>query len=262
MNEILLSFSPNRALSKTSTSIIIALQVFAILVIACSHFFVFVPTPNETLHAFSQLWVDDSLLFELITSFKLNLEAIAMASAISLLLAYSTVLPFCRPIVTFISKLRFLSMVGLSFFFMLAAKNGHELKLYLLVFSITVFFVTSMADVLNAIPKTQYDLARTLRMGEWRVVWEVIILGQIDKVFDVVRQNAAIGWMMLTMVEGMSREEGGIGALLLNQNKHFHLSAVLAIQATILIVGLGQDYALGVAKGIFCPYAEITVERK
>ena len=51
-------------------------------------------------------------------------------------------------------------------------------------------------------------------MGEWRVVWEVVILGTIDKAFEVFRQNAEIGWMMLTMVESMYRQGGGIGRLL------------------------------------------------
>lgn len=67
---------------------------------------------------------------------------------------------------------------------------------------------------------------------------------------------------MLTMVEGMARSEGGIGAMLLNQNKHFHLAAVMAIQLMILIVGLGQDYIIGLLKSIACPYATITLERK
>jgi NitT/TauT family transport system permease protein len=67
---------------------------------------------------------------------------------------------------------------------------------------------------------------------------------------------------MLTMIEGMSRSEGGIGAVLLNQNKHFHLSSVMAIQIVILVVGLGQDYAIGILKNIFCPYSSLTLERK
>jgi len=29
-------------------------------------------------------------------------------------------------------------------------------------------------------------------MGSWRTMWEVVVLGQIDKAFDVLRQNAAI----------------------------------------------------------------------
>ena len=85
-------------------------------------------------------------------------------------------------------------------------------------------------------------------MGEWRVVWEVVVRGTADKALEVLRQNAAIGWMMLTMVEGISRSEGGVGAMLLNQNKHFHLAEVFAIQLLILLVGVLQDYGLGVAQ--------------
>jgi NitT/TauT family transport system permease protein len=118
-----------------------------------------------------------------------------------------------------------------------------------------------MADVLAAIPREKFDLARTLGMSEWRVTWEVVVLAQADKVFDVLRQNAAIGWMMLTMVEGMSRSEGGVGAMLVNQNRHFHLAAVLAIQVTILLLGLAQDYAIGAARKVLCPYADLATER-
>ncbi len=99
--------------------------------------------------------------------------------------------------------------------------------------------------------------------GPWRTVWEVVVLGQIDKAFDVLRQNAAIGWMMLTMIESMVRSEGGIGAMLSTANKHFYLSAVFAIQITILLLGLFQDWMIGAAKNkLFCPYASLGSERK
>lgn len=254
-------FLPNKALSK-STGLVLALaQVGILLAIWASSNFVFLPSPSETLHSFGELW-KEGLGTELITSFYLNLQAIGVALLASIGLAYLSVIPFFRPLVSFFGKLRFLSLAGLTFFFTMAAKGGHELKLYLLVYSIAVFFVTSMLDVLSSIPKVQFDLAKTLKMGDWRVVWEVIVLGQADKVFDCLRQNAAIGWMMLTMIEGMSRSEGGIGAVLLNQNKHFHLSSVMAIQLVILGVGLGQDYVIGVLKNVFCPYAGLTMERK
>src|SRR5207247_9588931 len=99
-------------------------------------------------------------------------------------------------------------------------------------------------------------------MIEGRVVWEVVILGTADQAIEVLRQNAAIGWMMLTMVEGISRAEGGIGAMLLNQNKHFRLAEVFAIQLVILTVGLGQDYGIGIIRNITCPYATLTLERR
>jgi NitT/TauT family transport system permease protein len=186
----------------------------------------------------------------------------AWATLISLGLAYLTVVPAFQPIAMAVSKGRFLGMVGLTFFFTIIFSSGHRLKVSLLVFGVAVFFVTSMIDVVAQIPKEKFDLARTLRMGEWRVVWEVIVLGKADAAFDAMRQNAAMGWMMLTMVEGISRSEGGIGALLLNQNKHFRLEAVFAIQIAILLIGLFQDYALGLAKKFLFPYADLQLEKR
>ena len=261
MNEALNVLAPNKVISKQVLRWLIGFQLLFLFFIWIFSPTVFLPKPKEVFQALSEMWMQ-GLGAELITSFLLNLQAIALSAILSLLLAYLTVIPFFRPIVTLLSKLRFLSMVGLTFFFTLMATTGHELKLYLLVFSVSVFFVTGMAEVVAAIPKEKFDLARTLRMGEWRVVYEVVILGQTDKAFEVLRQNAAMGWMMLTMVEGISRSEGGVGAMLLNQNKHFHLSAVFAIQITILFLGLGQDYAIGLLRKVFCPYATLTLERK
>jgi len=261
MNEALNVLSPNRVISKQTVRWLVGFQLLMLFFIWIFSPTVFLPKPKEVFQALSDMWMQ-GLGGELITSFFLNLQAIALSTILSLVLAYLTVIPFFRPIVALLSKLRFLSMVGLTFFFTLMATTGHELKLYLLVFSVSVFFVTGMAEVVAAIPKEKFDLARTLRMGEWRVVYEVVILGQADKAFETLRQNAAMGWMMLTMVEGISRSEGGVGAMLLNQNKHFHLSAVFAIQITILFLGLGQDYAIGILRGIFCPYAALTLERK
>ncbi len=261
MNEALGLLAPNRVISKTTVRWLVGFQLLMLLVIWLFSPTVFLPKPREVFQSLSDLWFA-GLGGELITSFYLNLQAIALSAILSLLLAYLTVIPFFRPMVALLSKLRFLSMVGLTFFFTLMASTGHELKLFLLVFSVSVFFVTGMAEVVASIPKEKFDLARTLRMSEWRVVWEVVVLGQADKAFEVLRQNAAMGWMMLTMVEGISRSEGGVGAMLLNQNKHFHLSAVFAIQLTILLLGLVQDYGIGLLRKVFCPYADLTLERK
>lgn len=261
MTEALSIFSPNRVLSRNTIRLLIAVQVAMAFLLWVFSPFVLLPKPSEVFSSLDDLW-RQGLGAELITSFYLNVQAIAFSTLFSLLLAYAMVMPFFRPIVALLSKLRFLSLAGLTFFFTLMAKSGHQLKLSLLVFSVSVFFVTGMADVIDAIPKEEFDLARTLRMGEWRVVWEVIVLGQIDKAFDVLRQNAAIGWMMLTMVEGIVRSEGGVGTILLDQNHHFRLSAVFAIQLTILLLGLLQDYGIGLTKSLLCPYAALTLEHK
>jgi NitT/TauT family transport system permease protein len=197
---------------------------------------------------------------EIMVSTMLALQSVALTFLISLAITYATVLPFFRPLGQFVSKMRFLSLVGLSFLFTMMVNGGHRLKVSLLVFGMVVFFVTSMIQEIESIPRTEFSHARTLGLSEWRVVWEVIILGRLDRAFEILRQNFAIAWMMLTLVEGISRAEGGVGALLLNQNKHFHLDAVFAIQVTIFVIGVGMDYLFGVLRNFLFPYANLTLE--
>ena len=253
---------PNQVVSLTTMQIVIGVQLaFALLLWWLSPWAV-LPKPNEVFSALGRLWMEQGLGPELFTSFWMNVQALLITAVISLGLAYLSVLPAIRPIVAAVAKGRFLGLSGLTFIFTLIVGGGRPLKLSLLVFGMTVFFVTSMASVVSSIPKSAFDHARTLRMTEWQVVWDVVILGTMDQAIEVFRQNAAIGWMMLTMVEGISRSEGGIGAMLLNQNKHFHLAEVFAIQILILFVGLVQDYGIGIFKKLVCPWANLTLERQ
>ena len=70
---------------------------------------------------------------------------------ISLALSYATVVAFFRPLVDAISKLRFLGLTGLVFPFTLMTGGGYGLKVALLTFGMTTFFVTSMAQVVAMI---------------------------------------------------------------------------------------------------------------
>ena len=255
-------FLPNRAVSPTTFRLLILIEVALALLLWWFSPYAVLPRPDEVWHALGQLWAHEGLAEELWTSFTVNAKALFISTLISLGLAYLTVLPVFRPIVAGISKGRFLTLVGFSLIFTLVFHEGARVKLAMLVFGMTVFYVTSMAAVIAAIPKADFDHARTLRMKEWRVVWEIVILGTIDKAFEVLRQNAAIGWMMLTMVEGINRGAGGIGVMLLNENKHFNLADVYAIQAVILLVGLSQDYVIGLFRSLVCPYADLILERK
>ena len=255
-------FLPNRVLSPTVMRGIVVAQVVVFVLIWWNSPFAVLPTPPEVLQALGSLWAEQGLGAELIASFKLNLVALFWSTAISLGLSYLTVLGVMQPLVAALSKGRFLSLTGLTFVFTLVVGGGHPLKVALLVFGMSVFFITSMAAEVEQIPRDRFDHARTLRFSEWQVVFEVVVLGTLDRAFELLRQNAAIGWMMLTMVEGISRSEGGVGAMLLNQNKHFHLAEVFAIQLTILGLGIVQDYGIGALKRALLPHSDLDRERR
>ncbi len=256
------AFSPNASIGSGAMRILIGLQVGIFFAVWFLSPYKALPRPGEVWTALGDLWANQGLAPELITSFTLNLRALGLSALISLSLAYLTVLPFFRPIVHAVSRGRFLSLTGFSLLFTLILHDGGKVKLALLVFGMTVYFVTSMASVIAAIPKSDFDYARTLRMSEWRVVSEVVVLGTVDKAFEVLRQNAAIGWTLLTMVEGISRAEGGVGVMLLNQQKHFNIADVFAIQLVILLMGLTQDAIIGFLRRTLCPYADLTLERQ
>src|SRR5215467_7361972 len=115
MNHAFAVMSPNRVISKQTVRWLVGFQLLMLFAVWLLSPTVFLPKPKEVFQALQEMWMQ-GLGGELITSFYLNLQAIALSTVLSLLLAYLTVIPFFRPVVALLSKLRFLSMVGLTFF--------------------------------------------------------------------------------------------------------------------------------------------------
>ena len=63
--------------------------------------------------------------------------------------------------------------------------------------------LATAADKVFLMPSTPLDLVGVAS-------YELFLRGTLDKAFDVTRQNIAMGWTMITMVEGISRAEGGL----------------------------------------------------
>jgi NitT/TauT family transport system permease protein len=255
VNRLRQIFLPNRPVSFTTATALVLLWaaglLFAWLVLPYES----LPTPREVWGAFGDLWWNHGLAPELGVTLRLIFHALALTVVIAMALSYATVVPFFRPLVVAVSKLRFLGLTGLVFPFTLWTGGGYALKVALLTFGMVSFFVTSMAQVVVEIPRISYDHMRVLGASELRILYEVVVRGTLDKALDVLRQNAAIGWALITMVEGISRSEGGIGALILNQNKHFRLAEVYALLFLILAIGMLIDYGMGVLVRVVCPYA-------
>lgn len=213
------------------------------------------PSPLEVLQAIPYLLMEEGLLDQLTSSMAINLQALFYSTIISLGLAYLSTLPVAKPLVAAIQKFRFVSPA--IFFFVFAHMfAGESVKTAIMVTGITVFFTTTMVGAVHdAIQSGEaLDHARTLRKTEWQTVWYVIIRGTVAEAVDALRENAAMGWAMLTMVEGIARD-GGVGVMILDNTKHFNFANVYAVALVILAVGILQDYLLSVVKVVVAPYA-------
>ena len=257
MSRLSAAFLPNRVVDRRTMTLIVGTWVGAALFIWFLSPFKTLPTPPEIWRALGALWWQYGMGPEIFTTMRLIAHATLLTVVISLSLSYATVVAALRPLVELVSKLRFLGITGLVFPFMLATGGGYRLKVALLTFGMTTFFVTSMAQIVVEIPPSEFDYMRVLGASEIRILWEVVVLGTLDRALDVLRQNVAMGWAMITMVEGISRAEGGIGAMILNENKHFLLAEVYAILFVILFLGLSMDYAMGALTNLLCPYVAL-----
>jgi NitT/TauT family transport system permease protein len=248
-------FTPNESVSRETSWAIIA--GWAAVWLGYWSLFkpVIFPSPVEILQALPTLWLQDGLGQEVVTSFVTNVEALVLSALIALPLAYLSRTPAIRPLALGLSKLRFLSPAVFFIILLFLASDGHMVKVWMLTLGEAFFLVTTMINVVNDIPSDRLDDARTLRMSEWLVTWYVVVRGTVPQAIDAIRDNAAMGWSMLMMVEGVVRSEGGVGVLLLNNEKHMNFSEVYCIALVVIIVGLAQDYTIGVFRKAACPYA-------
>lgn len=235
-------------------------QLFVLLVLWSTFPVAGLSSPMEIVTSLVKLTLEQGLIRELLVSVSVILKSILICTVISLSIGYLSTALLFRPFASLVSSFRFLGFAGITFLFTLWTTSGMELKIWLLTFGMTVFLTTTILAEIRSIPKDQIDYARTLGLKGWWITYEMVVLGKLDVMIDLVRQNAAIGWTMLSMVEGLVRSDGGIGSLLINQNKYFHLSSVFAIQGVILFYGIFQDYAFRWLRAFLCPYSTLNKE--
>ena len=248
---------PFAKINKQTFWIMVAIQAVVTLLLWHTLSQGLIPKPAKVAEAFVHLLGTKLLLDNVLVSLLLTLKAMLFSILITLVFAYLSVIPFFKSLAQFIVKCRYLTLTGLIFIFTLLTKDGSELKLSLLVFGIVPFFVTSFLSVIVRINPQEYDLCKTLGYNNWQTLYEVIIVGKADQVFEILRQNFAISWLMITMVEGLSMSEGGIGTLLIKYNKYNDLTNVLALQLVIFIIGLCFDYLLGALRHWLFPYSKL-----
>ena len=253
-------FQPFARINRQTVTIIISLQVIVTLLLWHVASDGLIPKPGKVATTFVELLGSKLLLDNVLVSLLLTLKAMLFSILITLGFAYLSVLPFFKSIAQFIVKCRYLTLTGLIFIFTLLTKDGSELKLSLLVFGIVPFFTTSFLSVIVNIDKQQYELCKTLGYNNWQTLYEVIIVGKADQVFEILRQNFAIAWMMITMVEGLNMSEGGIGSLLIKYNKYNDLTHVIALQLVIFLIGICFDYLLGTTRHWLFPHSKLKEE--
>ena len=252
-------FTPFESISKSKKTII--LVVWIVLLIALwfittsgqKHLF---PSPSQVFQSFSELF-QEGLVVHVFSSLALCFISISIAVVASMLFAYSWPIPVFKPIAEFITKFRFLPLAGLTLYITYVVHDARNMQIWILVIFLTTFLTTSLISVIASIPQEEFDHAKTLKCSRFEVLWQVIILGRIDYVIDVIRQNLAITWMMLVTVESTLAAAGGLGFLIKNSEKFSNHSRIIALQIIILLIGLALDFSINFLRKAIFRYSKI-----
>jgi NitT/TauT family transport system permease protein len=201
------------------------------------------PKFGEVLAGWKQLW-DNGFFYEIMASLKLCLLATVISVVFSSIIAYSTTIPFFKPIGKFFTKLRYNPIQGFTLFLTQISGGGRSLQITLLVIFMSFYFIDSLMVMINSIPEEDIIRRKAQKMSNWKVLWKVVILDRLDYLFEIVRQNLSITFMMLVSVEAMNKAAGGMGAILNDTNRALNFPKIFAIQITILFVGILIDTSL------------------
>lgn len=214
------------------------------------------PSPSLVWTGFTDLY-KEGLVVHIFNSLKLCFISIFLASIISLLFAYAWPIPLLKPISELITKFRFLPFTGLSFYITLLVHDARNMQIWIMVIFLTTFLTSSLIAVIKDIPQEEFDHAKTLKCSKFEILWQVIVVGRIDYVIDVIRQNLAITWMMLVTVESIVVASGGLGFLIKNSDKFMNHGRIVALQIVILLIGLGLDWSINFLRKTFFRYSTI-----
>lgn len=215
-----------------------------------------IPSPLNVLSKFIELISSGEFYDNLFKSFSLVIFGMGLSILIALGLSYISVLGFFKNLVNLICSFRYLTLTGLTFIFTILSKDTDSLRTNLLLFAIIPFFVTGMMDVINRVNDQDIELGYTLKKNRWWIMKEVVMIGTLDQVFVVMGMNFAICWLMITQVESLALNLGGIGTMLIKANKYVIMDEVIALLLLVLLIGVSIDFALNLTRKKLFKYSK------
>jgi NitT/TauT family transport system permease protein len=219
------------------------------------------PTPLEVARAMGRLWNNDNygqgLVYNVYVTLKLNVVGVTYASILSLIISYLSVIPLFQPFNKMVQWLRYIPIVGFNLVFLTLFAIGWPMKVAMLTTGMSFFLVTSMTAVIASIPRMKYELARVLGYNDWEVFYSVVARPTLPQMIDMVAQNAAIGWVMITAIETYNRTEGGIGSQIYAYSATNQLAEVYAYLIIIGVIAVIEDLLFSLIKRVFFPYSMV-----
>jgi NitT/TauT family transport system permease protein len=218
------------------------------------------PYPSELWRALGQMWAapgSQGLVYNTYVTLKLNVVGLLYSTILSLIIAYMSVLPFFQPFNKLVQWLRYIPIIGFNLVFLTLFTIGWPMKVAMLTVGMSFFLVTSMTAVIASIPRLKFELAHVLGYNDLQTFYTVVVRGTMPQMLEVIAQNAAIGWVMITAIETYNRTEGGIGSQIYAYSSVNNLPAVYAYLIVIGVIAIAEDWLFALLKRVVFPHTTV-----
>ena len=215
------------------------------------------PQPTKIFTEILNLTTSNVFYDNLITTMLFLVKAFLYSIGATLILSYLWTINLFKPLVELIIKLRYLPFACVSFMFTNISDNIEQVKNYILLFGLIPYFTASFVSEIAHVVDDGKEINKSLinKNNFFETLLEVVIIGKIDKIFDVIKLNFAIAWTMIVSVECLAYNSGGLGTMIISGQKHLQLEKVYAIAIIILLIGIGIDKLISYIKKLTISYA-------
>lgn len=244
---------PFGVVDKKTKSVILTIQLVLLVVFLQFFHGALIPAPLDILNILVGFISSQSFLDDFLATFMFVMKGMFYAMVITMVLTYAHPIVFFAPFVEFITKCRYLTFSTVLIMFTMFIQGGNlsDLKMILLLFGTVPFFVNSFVEetaIGQGTPQYHLNKAYVNKLNKWESLWQVIMVGKLDRLFVVVKQNFAIAWAVVTTVEANAMNDGGIGTIISKSNKHMLIGELIAIAIIVLVIGVLFDYLYGLLR--------------
>ena len=216
-----------------------------------------IDSPSETFSKFHELWFDQELTRNMMTSLWRVVKGFGLAALIGVPLGvlcgtWPIVNAFIAPVTVFGRNVPISALVPLT----LVWFGIGETQKYMFIFVACVMFIVfDAARAIASVDEKFIQTALTLGASRSQIVFKVLVPLALPDIFGSLRLlfGVAFGYIILAEIVG---QEGGVGALINNSQRESKKEFVYLILFAITIVAYGIDRLLLLAQRTLFSYRE------
>lgn len=218
---------------------------------------IFLPTPEAVLKAGLQMFAENNLLVDILTSSLRVFAGFVVAAVIGVPmgLAMGTFSSLDSLLAPIVGTVRYMPVTAFVPLIVIWVGLGEPSKILIIMLGVVLYNALMVSDAVKFIPNEMINVAYTLGATRRDVVFKVIIPAVFPSVLDTLRVNISGAWNFLVIAE-LVAAQNGLGFRIIQAQRFLQTDKVLFCIAIIGLIGLVIDYCLKWLSQKLTPWAD------